>query len=185
MPMYAHLIGLLRYTCTQYTQQRFVPDQKILFSACSSVFTHRWVHTVGSQRTEISAQTSRTSCAIHNLSGGRKGCIKALVMRKDVNCVIWLCKSLFRRRHSSMIKAPSRWKWWMLRTSVKLSTFTTFPDTLCLPWCCCLLSSSFCKLDSFRGGARFVCVDNFELNILHLTIHFVRVFVMIDACRIE
>lgn len=85
-------------------------------------------------RTEISIQTSRTPCAKHNLSEGWSGCTKAVVTRRrDVGCVIWPCKSLFKRRHSSVIKALSRWKWWMRRTSVKLSTFKTFPDNLCSP----------------------------------------------------
>lgn len=74
---------------------------------------------------------------------------------------VWsvLCKSLFRRRHSSVIKAPSRWKWWMRRTPVKLGTFKTFLPCLCSPWQHRFLWCPFCKLEYIRARTHFISLD--------------------------
>lgn len=103
--------------------------------------------------------------------------------QEDVVCVIQLCKSMFKRRHSSVITAPSRWKWWMCRTSVKLSTFKTFPDTICSSRQCCLLWWSLCKPECIKGRTHFVCLT--ALNRIFLTQQFGSCSVYLEVISVQ
>lgn len=78
---------------------------------------------------------------------------------------MWTCKSLFKRRHSSVIKVLLRWKWWMFETMVKLSTFKIFRDTLCLPQWSRLLQWSFWKLKQFGHRIHLVFLDDLKIIV--------------------